>query len=86
MNAMKKLVCVVLLFFALTLSITPAAQAQCTMCTINAEQGAKDGNSVTKGINNGVLYLLGTPFLLILGVGSIWYFKYRKDEGAVESL
>jgi hypothetical protein len=86
MKAMKNLVFVVLMFFALSLSFTPDAHAQCTMCTINAEQGAKDGNSVTKGINNGVLYLLGTPFLLILGVGSIWYFKYRKDEGAIESL
>ena len=83
---MKNLVVVVLMFFAISLSFTPAVQAQCTMCTINAEQGAKDGNSVTKGINNGVLYLLGTPFLLILGVGSIWYFKYRKDEGAIESI
>lgn len=83
---MKNLVFVVLMFFALSLSFTTTAKAQCTMCTINAEQGAKDGNSVTKGINNGVLYLLGTPFLLILGVGSIWYFKYRKDEGAIETL
>lgn len=55
------------------------------MCTINAEQGSKDGNTITKGINNGVLYLLGTPFLLILGVGSLWYLKYRKDEGVTES-
>ena len=83
---MKNLVFAVLMFFALSLSFTTVAQAQCTMCTINAEQGAKDGNSVTKGINNGVLYLLGTPFLLILGVVSIWYFKYRKDEHAIESL
>jgi hypothetical protein len=59
-------------------AITPQAQAQCSMCTVNAEQGSKNGNTQTKGINDGVLYLLAIPYLLLTGVGIIWYKSYRK--------
>lgn len=56
--------------------ITPAA-AQCAMCTINAEQGVKNGNTQAKGINSGVLYLMAIPYLMIAGLGFLWYKKYR---------
>jgi UPF0716 family protein affecting phage T7 exclusion len=79
---MKKIVCLVFLVFAIGLSLVQDANAQCAMCTINAEQGTKDGNSQTKGINDGVLFLLATPFVLIAGVGSLWYFKYHKEQSA----
>jgi hypothetical protein len=84
MKEIKHIVLMLFVFFALSLSLMPSVQAQCTMCTVNAEQGSKNGNTATKGINSGVLYLLGTPFLLVLGVGGIWYVKYRKDEGLSE--
>jgi UPF0716 family protein affecting phage T7 exclusion len=77
---MKKIVCLILLVFATGLMFVQTADAQCSMCTINAEQGAKSGNTQTKGINDGVLFLLATPFVLIAGVGSLWYFKYHKEQ------
>ena len=77
---MKKIVFFVLLVFAIGLSSVQEADAQCAMCTVNAEQGAKNGNTQTKGINDGVLFLLATPFLLVAGVGGIWYFKYHKQQ------
>lgn len=64
--------------FLATLLFAPAAKSQCSMCTLNAEQGAKNGNTQTKGINDGVLYLLAIPYILIAGVGLIWYKNYRK--------
>jgi len=48
------------------------------MCTINAEQGAANGNTQTKGINTGVLYLMAIPYLMIGALGVLWYLKYRK--------
>ncbi|WP_199137032.1 hypothetical protein [Pedobacter sp. ASV12] len=74
---MKKAV-VFLFLFALSFAFTPSVKAQCSMCTINAEQGTKNGNNQTKGINDGVVYLLSIPYLLIVGVGLIWYKNYRK--------
>lgn len=74
---MKKAI-VFLYILALGFAFTPEAKAQCSMCTINAEQGSKNGNSQTKGINDGVVYLLSIPYLLIAGVGFMWYKNYRK--------
>jgi hypothetical protein len=82
MKQLKHIVSVLMVL--LSLSLSTSVNAQCSMCTINAEQGSKNGNTVTKGINTGVLYLMGAPFLLIAGVGGIWYLKYRKDETAGE--
>lgn len=77
---MKKIIFFVLLVSAIGLSSVQEAAAQCAMCSVNAEQGASNGNSQTKGINDGVLFLLATPFLLVAGVGGIWYFKYYKHQ------
>ncbi len=48
------------------------------MCTVNAEQSVKNGNSQGKGLNNGILYLLAIPYLLITGIGVLWYVKYQR--------
>lgn len=56
----------------------PSVYAQCAMCSINAEQGVKNGNTVSAGLNTGVLYLLAVPYLMAMIVGVIWYKKYRK--------
>jgi hypothetical protein len=74
---MKKIIAASALFVTLLVS-SFSLFAQCSMCTINAEQGAKNGNTQTKGINTGVLYLLAIPYLLVGGVGGLWYVNYRK--------
>ena len=48
------------------------------MCTISAEQGTKNGNTQGKGLNSGIIYLLVIPYLLMTGVGILWYKNYRK--------
>ncbi|MEY5069815.1 MAG: hypothetical protein RLZ47_1677 [Bacteroidota bacterium] len=75
-----------LFFVALFLSllITSAeVQAQCAMCTLNAENSVKNGNTQGKGLNNGILYLLAAPYLAIAGVGYVWYKKYRRKNVAL---
>lgn len=74
---MKKVLAILLFFLALVIA-QPKANAQCAMCTANAEMGVKNGNTQTKGLNSGVLYLLAAPFLLAGVVGTIWYTSYRK--------
>lgn len=74
---MKKPV-ILLVFFLMAVAMQPEAKAQCAMCTANAEMGVKNGNTQTKGLNSGVLYLLAAPFLLAGVIGTVWYTSYRK--------
>ncbi len=75
---MKRKVILILFLLGLSFAIVPSASAQCAMCSINAEQGVKNGNTVSAGLNVGVLYLLAVPYLMAMIVGVVWYKKYRK--------
>lgn len=75
---MKRIIIIFLLILASTTGIRTTASAQCAMCTIAAEQGVKNGNTQSKGLNTGVLYLMSIPYLLIGGLGLLWYLKFRK--------
>ncbi|WP_158797289.1 hypothetical protein [Pedobacter sp. L105] len=75
---MKKIVLIFILFVAVFAGTgITTASAQCAMCTINAEQGVKNGNTQAKGINSGVMYLMAIPYLMFAGLGILWYKKYR---------
>jgi len=60
------------LLFLILLLIPGFADAQCSMCRAVLESEADQ--STAKGINDGILYLMIFPYLLIGGVG---YFIYR---------
>jgi len=61
------LVLVMLVFFPQEI------EAQCAMCRAALESEAD--NSQAEGINNGIVYLMAIPYLL---VGGLFYFIYRK--------
>lgn len=57
------------------------ASAQCAMCRAVLE--TEDSQSAAKGINDGIVYLMAFPYLLMAGVGYfIW--KSRKKSRARE--
>lgn len=62
--------CITMLFFLL---FPLFAEAQCSMCRAVLESEA-DGK-VAEGINNGILYLMAIPYVI---VGGLFYFVYRK--------
>jgi len=78
---MKKIAFVFLFIIISMSSIVNVATAQCAMCTVSAEQSVKNGNTQGKGLNSGILYLLAIPYLVISGIGVLWYVKYRKKPG-----
>lgn len=71
----------IVLFFALVMlfALNPGdLSAQCSMCTLNAENAVQNGNTEGNGLNDGILYLLAAPYLAMVGVGFLWYKKYRR--------
>ena len=66
MNNIKFHLICILLF------ITQGAFAQCAMCRAVLESNAD--NSVAEGINDGIVFLMVLPYLLMGGLG---YFIYR---------
>lgn len=66
---------VIILFF-LVLAILPA-EAQCAMCRAVLE--SEEDGAAAEGINNGIIYLMIMPYLMIAGVG---YAIYRIRKGS----
>ena len=53
------------------------AEAQCAMCRAVLE--SEEGNQAAKGINNGIIYLMIFPYLL---VGGVVYVIYKSRQRA----
>lgn len=71
---MKKWIAVFILFI-----VAHAASAQCAMCKAVAESNMNGGDSMASGLNNGIMYLMAFPYILI---GTVAYFIYRHRKKA----
>ena len=47
------------------------AEAQCSMCRAGLE--SEEGQATAKGINDGIVYLMAMPYILVAGVGFVVY-------------
>ncbi len=68
----------IILHFLVILILTIAfvnADAQCAMCKQVINSGTQNGSNIAKGINMGILYLLGVP---ILAVGTVAFSFWRR--------
>lgn len=54
------------------------AMAQCPMCKMSAEANLKDGGTAGKGLNRGILYMLTLPYMLVFGLGFLWWKNRRR--------
>ena len=69
---MKKLVLIFILFFSCIHSY-----AQCAMCKAIAESDPQGKESLYEGLNSGILYLMGVPYIL-LSIAFIYVYLNRK--------
>ncbi len=68
------------LAFALSLSATTEVQGQCPMCRMSAESNLKNGGTEGQGLNNGILYMLATPYLIVGVIGFVWWRNRQREE------
>ena len=76
---MKKTILITGIFLLLLIT-TNGVYAQCAMCKATAETSNGAGSKDLAGINRGIIYLLGAPYVLTMLVGGVWYYQRRKDQ------
>ncbi|MDB5086942.1 MAG: hypothetical protein JWR09_936 [Mucilaginibacter sp.] len=67
-----------LIVFGLMVVSTIPVKAQCSQCAAQVETNSKNGGNAAKGLNKGIMFLLGAPYFAVAAVGLIWYKKYRR--------
>ncbi len=67
-----------LLLIILLLVVVIPADAQCAMC--RAVLQSQNDNSMAEGVNNGIIYLMAIPYILIGGlIWRIYKTRTKKD-------
>lgn len=76
MAKMKSIISLMLFLFVSFFN----AHAQCAMCRAVLE--TEDGQSTAEGVNNGIMFLMSIPYLLVAGFGFIIYWKFFRVKRA----
>ena len=63
----------IIILVAVLIVVPFDADAQCAMCRAVLE--SESSGKAAEGINNGIVYLMAIPYVL---VGGLFYFIYRK--------
>ena len=72
---------VVFLLLILALVVSTDLLAQCATCKAALESNMQSGEeAVGKGINDGIIYIMFVPYLLVGVVGFLLYKHYRKTK------
>ena len=56
------------------------SNAQCAMCRAVLE--SEEGQTAAQGVNDGIVYLMSIPYILLGGLGVIIYFKFFRKRKA----
>ena len=70
---MKKVLVLAVLLFLNFVQLN----AQCSMCRAVVQNNA---DNLGQGLNNGILYLMGFPYIIMVVVGVILFRKRQKDQ------
>ena len=68
--------------FLIALVSQTKLSAQCAMCKAVVEANLKEGGSAGAGLNEGILYLMATPYIAVLLFGIFYYLQQRKKQPA----
>ncbi|MGB3605584.1 MAG: hypothetical protein WA775_06365 [Psychroserpens sp.] len=75
---MKRLI----IFTILVLLQRLEATAQCAMCRAVLE--SEEGQVTGQGINDGIMYLMTIPYLLVGGIGFAIYWKFFRRKKRIQ--
>ena len=75
---MKELKKTKILLLASTLIINFKVKSQCAMCKAVVESNLESGDDVGSGLNDGIMYLMSAPYLVVLLFGLFFFLQKRK--------
>ena len=64
------------IFFIVLFFVANAAIGQCAMCRAVLE--SEEGQASAKGINDGIVYLMAIPYIVVFSIAFIIYRKFKK--------
>jgi len=67
-----------LLFLLFSIIFFLETNAQCAMCRAVLE--SEEGQSTAKGVNDGIIYLMAVPYILVGSLGFIIYWKFFRNK------
>ena len=70
----------ILISFLIMLVFQTKLSAQCSMCKAVVEANLKEGGSAGAGLNEGILYLMAMPYIVVLLFGVFYYLQQRKKQ------
>ena len=70
---MKTNILKVVIIFLLIIWVTTGLEAQCPMCRMSGETNLKNGGTAAAGLNQGIIYLLSIPYVLVGTIGYLWW-------------
>lgn len=65
-----------IVFFLFSFLCAINASSQCAMCRAVLE--SEEGQTTAEGINNGIMYLMAIPYILVAGMGYFIYWRFFK--------
>ncbi|MBR9915692.1 MAG: hypothetical protein GYB32_12850 [Algicola sp.] len=65
----QRIVTLSLMFFVCFKSV-----GQCAMCRAVLE--SEESQSTAEGVNDGIMYLMAIPYILVFGIGVLIYWNY----------
>ncbi|QRM89097.1 hypothetical protein FG167_07565 [Lacinutrix sp. WUR7] len=65
-----------ILFFIFSFLFFIETNAQCAMCRAVLE--SEDGQATAAGVNDGIIYLMALPYILVGGIAFFIYKKFSK--------
>ena len=66
------------IFFLFSFLFFLKSNAQCAMCRAVLEN--EEGQGAAQGINDGIVFLMAIPYILVFGIGYIVYYKFFKTK------
>ncbi len=67
-----------IVLFLVTIFLFLNSNAQCAMCRAVLE--SEEGQTAAEGINNGIMYLMAIPYILVAGMAYFIYYKFFRKK------